>query len=146
MTNLETKLALEQDESEARDAAGQFGATLERDQGEPNVYWLTMQPPSEATETFFARIAWTTYPHAPPSVKFADAIGGRLDLSSSWPLIPGYRPGERDICQPFTAEGHALHQDWSQGPEAWSGTGNPFLWVVLQMLHGITDRYQGRSG
>ena len=146
MLAFEVPLALEQDEPAARDAASHHGATLEHNDGESCVYWLTMSPPDQPTEKFFARIAWTSYPHAPPSIKFADTIGGRLDLSSAWPVIPGYRPGERDICQPFTAEGHAIHSDWSQGPEAWRGTGNPFLWIVLQMLHGMTDRYQGRSG
>lgn len=145
MSDLETKLALEQDELAACEAAAEFDATLKADATQPAVFWLTMSPRAAPAERFFARIEWSSYPHAPPSVKFADTVGGRLDLSSAWPVIPGYRPGERDICQPFTAEGHAIHGDWSSGPEAWQGTGNPFLWVVLQMLHDITDRYQGRS-
>lgn len=146
MSDLETRLALEQDEPSARRAAAQYGATLQPDAEAPTVFWLTMSPAAEPAERFFARIAWSSYPDEPPSIKFADAVAGRLDLSRSWPVIPGYRPGERDICQPFTAEGHAIHPNWSSGPEAWRATGNPFLWVVLQMLHDIADRYKGRSG
>ena len=146
MSDLETRLALEQDEPDARMLAEQLGATLKGDGEDPCVYWLKMSPPGQPAERFFARIAWSAYPGAPPSVKFADRVGGRLDLTSSWPIIPGYRPGERDICQPFTAEGHAIHPDWSSGPEAWQSTGNPFLAVVCQLLHGMTDKYQGRSG
>lgn len=145
MNDLAGHLALEQDERDARQHAASLGATLQADTTDAGTYWLTMIPPAAPEERFHARIAWTSYPGAPPSVKFADAVGGRLDLSSSWPIIPGYRPGERDICQPFTAEGHAVHPAWSNGPEAWQPTGNPFLAVVSQLLHGMIDKYQGRS-
>ena len=58
--------------------------------------------------------------------------------------VPGYRaPG--DICQPFTAEGFALHPDWASGPEAWSAEGNPFLRVVAQLQNDLYFRCQGRA-
>jgi hypothetical protein len=145
MNDLETTLALEHDLSQVQDAVAEHGASLKRD-AEPGVFWLTMHPPAEPQETYFARIAWRSYPHSPPSIKFAETIGGRLDQSSAWPMVPGYRPGQLDICHPFTAEAHALHPDWAGGPEAWRSSGNPFLGVVLQLLHDITDRYEGRSG
>jgi hypothetical protein len=104
-----------------------------------------LAPPAPAQERFYVRIAWSRYPHAPPSVKFADAIGGRLDLSSAWPLIPGYRPGAFDICQPFTAEGFSVHPEWANGAEAWQGTGNPFLWVADILIRDMHTKYGGRS-
>jgi hypothetical protein len=146
MTELETHLALEQDEPSVRELVEERGASLERDESEPGVYWLTVSPAKEPHEKFFVRIAWSSYPDRAPSVKFADRLNGDLDQSSAWPLIPGYRPGERDICQPFTAEGFKVHPDWENGPEAWRDTGNPFLWVIGTLLGDMVERYQGRSG
>jgi hypothetical protein len=146
MSDLETKLALEQDETAVLELVEERRARIEPDGSEPGVYWLTISPPKNPEEEFFVRIAWSDYPQRPPSVKFADAVGGRLDLSSSWPLIPGYRPGDHDICQPFTAEGFKVHPEWESGAETWTGTGNPFLWVVGILLGDMVERYQGRSG
>jgi len=140
--DLETELALAQDEDAARTAATHAGATLES--SATGIYWLTMRAPDG--ERYVARIAWTRYPDHAPSVKFAPEVDGPLDQTSAWPLIPGYRAGNYDICQPFTAEGQAVHSEWGTGPEAWPATGNCLLWVVEQLLHDITDRYQGRSG
>jgi hypothetical protein len=145
MSELETKLALEQDEAAVRELVAERGAALKRDPSEAGIYWLTLHPAKEPDEEFVVRIAWSAYPHQPPSVKFADTIGGSLELSSAWPMIPGYRPGEHDICQPFTAEAFKVHPDWAQGPDAWTGTGNPFLWVVDRLLGDMVERYQGRS-
>jgi len=145
MVDAETCLALDEDEHAAREAASESGGVLERDVADRAVYWLTMHSRTDPVETYFARIAWTRYPDGPPSVKFADAVSGRLDVTSAWPMVPGYRPGSYDICQPFTAEGQAVHPEWATGPEAWPATGNPFLWVVTQLLHDVADRQQGRS-
>jgi hypothetical protein len=146
MTELESHLALGQDEPAVRELVEERGASLKRDESAAGVYWLTVSPAKEPHEKFFVRIAWSSYPDRPPSVKFADTVGGSLDHSSAWPLIPGYRPGERDICQPFTAEGFKVHPNWEHGAEAWLGTGNPFLWVVSTLLGDMVERYQGRSG
>lgn len=145
MVDLETRMALEDDEPEVRKLVAEHDAELVREEDAPEVFWLVMRPRADPQQRFVARIAWTRYPHVPPSVKFADAVGGRLDMSSAWPMIPGYRPGNLDICQPFTAEGFAVHPEWASGPEAWPGTGNPFAWVVGQLLHDMADRYAGRS-
>jgi hypothetical protein len=147
MVDVETKLALETDEPTVREVVEEHGASLLSDGGDPSVFWLTLSPPKAPAEEYFVRIAWEGgYPHAAPSVKFADAVGGRLDLSSAWPVIPGYRPGDHDICQPFTAEAYRVHPEWAGGPEAWPSTGNPFLWVVERLLGDMVERYQGRSG
>lgn len=146
MADLETRLALDHDEPAVRELVDEAGAKLERDDTDPAVYWLTMQPAGQPDERYFVRIAWTGYPHAAPSVRFADAVGGSLDLTHAWPVIPGYRPGSFDICQPFTAEAYAAHPEWAQGPEAWPSSGNPFAWVVGRLLHDLSERYGGRSG
>lgn len=144
MLDLASKLSLEEDLPAVMDQVVDHGALLQAG-SEPGEFWLTMSPPSAPHETFHVRILWSRYPDAPPSVKFADAIDGRLDLSSAWPIIPGYRPGDLDICQPFTAEAYKVHPDWAAGPEAWPSEGNPFEWVVTRLLHDMCDRYQGRS-
>lgn len=147
MSSLETTMALEADFPEASAAAGDAGSALVVDESDPAVLWLTLRPPKDPGQTFFVRIAWDDgYPHSPPSVKFADAVGGRVDVSSAWPVIPGYRPGELDICQPFTSEGFKVHPEWVEGPEAWPATGNPLLWVVNQLIGDMFNCYQGRSG
>src|SRR4051812_32853904 len=128
MADLETQLSLEADESSTRELADEAGAQLVRDAADSSIYWLVMHPRASPGETFVARVAWSSYPHSPPSVKFADGVGGRLDVSSAWPIIPGYRPGSYDICQPFTAEGFAVHPEWVSGPDAWVATGNPLAW------------------
>lgn len=145
MSTVATQLGLEQDLPAVEQLVAENGAEL-RPGSDPGVYWLTMHPTAAPEESFYARIAWTRYPDAPPSVKFADAIEGRLDVTSAWPIVIGYRPGDFDICQPFTAEAYAVHPEWATGPEAWPCDGNPFEWVVGRLLHDLCDRYQGRSG
>jgi hypothetical protein len=145
MSSLATQLSLEDDLPAVRQLVADHGAELGAGD-EPGVFWLTMHPTTAPHETFHARIAWTSYPDAPPSIKFADAIDGRLDVTSAWPIIPGYRPASYDICQPFTAEAYLVHPEWATGPEAWPSDGNPFEWVVGRLLHDMCDRYQGRSG
>jgi hypothetical protein len=146
MVDLETRLALDHDEPAVRELVNEAGATLERDSTDPAIYWLSMQPARQPDERYFVRIAWTSYPHSAPSVKFADTVRGSLNVTYAWPVIPGYRPGNFDICQPFTAEAYAIHPEWAQGPEAWPSSGNPFLWVVGRLLHDMAERYGGRSG
>jgi hypothetical protein len=145
VADVETELALADDAPAAAALASDAGAILEPDGADPLVWWLTLVPRAAPGERYFARIGWARYPHSPPSVRFAAAVGGRLDSTSSWPVIAGYRPGAFDICQPFTAEGFAVHPEWVAGPEAWTGTGNPFLWIVSILVHDFCDRYQGRS-
>lgn len=147
MVDVETRLSLEADEPAVREVVEEHGFSLLADGNDPSVFWLTLSPRSAPAEEYFVRIAWESgYPHAAPSVKFADRVGGRLDLSSAWPVIPGYRAGEKDICQPFTAEAYRVHPEWAGGPEAWPSTGNPFLWVVERLIGDMVENYQGRSG
>src|SRR5947209_82300 len=102
MASLETLLALEADEEDVLSFLDEFGGLLFRDEDAPGTYWGVLGPKSQAAEKFYVRLAWSVYPSAPPSVAFADSIGGRIDVAAAWPAIPGYRAGSWDICKPFT--------------------------------------------
>ena len=144
MTNLATKLNLEADEDAVVSFLNETGGILIRDDAEPGLYWAVMRPASAPTERFYARIFWTRYPGAPASVKYADGIGGQINVTRAWPNIPGYRVQNFDICKPFTAEGYALHSEWNAGPTAWSSSGNPFLATVGQLQFDLNNQYGGR--
>lgn len=145
MVDAETKLNLEADEATVRDFLKEYGGGLVDDSSEPGVYWVTLRPRSASQEEYYARVAWSSYPHSPPSVKFADRIGGNLNATGAWPLIPGYRVTAFDVCKPFTAEAFGWHPEWNTGPDAWRSSGNPFLWVVSTMQHDFDTAYGGRS-
>ncbi len=143
--DLESRLNLLVDAREVAYYLLEHDGAVKRESAEDNTYWLILTPVSAPTETYYVRVGWQSYPHQPPSVKFADRVRGSLQLTSSWPVIPGYRPTSFDICQPFTAEGYNLHLEWRSGPEAWTATGNPFLWVVQTLQNDLDIRYVGRS-
>jgi len=143
--DLETTLALEEHEPAVVAFLGGNGGLLERDVNNRSRYWLTMRPRTAPEERYYVCLAWTTYPHHAPSVKFAEGVGGSLAVTKAWPVITGYRPGNFDICKPFTAEGFLAHPEWQTGPEAWKATGNPFLWVAQVLQDDLDLRYGGRS-
>jgi hypothetical protein len=141
----QSRLLLMEDAAAVEALLAEHSGSLDRDPGGAlGMYWATLHPRSVPSEAYIVRIAWTRYPDEPPSVKFAEGIGGSLTVVSAWPVVPGYRPGNFDICAPFTAEGHVTHPEWrAQAP--WPTTGNPFLWVV-DILQGDLDRnYGGRA-
>jgi hypothetical protein len=141
----ESELALEEDEPAVVTFLVRNGGSLERDKDNKARYWLTMGPRSASDERYYVCVTWSRYPHSAPSVKFADAVGGSLAVTKAWPVITGYRPGNFDICKPFTAEGYVAHSEWASGPEAWPATGNPFLWVAETLQGDLDHRYGGRS-
>jgi hypothetical protein len=141
----ESRLNLEEDEAAVRAFLEDHGGCLDRDPDESGTYWLTLKPRSGPGEVYVARVAWMTYPHEPPSVRFASGVRGSLTSTSAWPTIPGYRPASFDICKPFTAEGFNLHPDWRSGPEAWKTTGNPFLYVATVLQYDLDHNHTGRS-
>jgi hypothetical protein len=142
--DLESRLNLQADATAVAKLLEQHGGRLVADDADAGVHWLEMHPRSAMSEIYVARVKWARYPDAPPSVKFATEVGGRIDVLTAWPVIPGYRPTAFDICMPFTAEGFAVHPDWAQTKEAWTGTGNPFLWVAETLQRDLNNRYQGR--
>jgi hypothetical protein len=145
--DFESQLNLLHDSQEATSLLLSRGGTISCDRDERSVYWLCLRPASEPSERYVVRLAWDRYPHDPPSVKFATDIRGQLDSTGAWPIIAGYRPGNFDICQPFTKEAFAIHPEWKDGPERWPANGrNPFLWVVVTLQNDFDNRYEGRSG
>ncbi|MEA2236117.1 MAG: hypothetical protein QOC81_841 [Thermoanaerobaculia bacterium] len=147
MIDEESRLNLEADRVAVYEFLAQLGGELvhRADVDDGSLYWVRLRPRSAPEETYVARIGWSRYPQAAPSVKFADGVGGSLTVTRAWPVIAAYRAASFDICKPFTAEGFALHAEWRTGPQAWSMSGNPFLWVVSQLQDDLNHRYQGRS-
>ncbi len=145
MADYETLLNLADDEAAVAGFLADRGGCLVRDQADSATYWLAARPASAPQETYYARVTWAAYPHQPPSIKFADAIGGSVTVTRAWPVIPGYRSASQDICKPMSAEGYALHPEWRSGPDAWPTTGNPFLWLAQTLQHDLDNDYTGRA-
>lgn len=141
---LESQLNLQADAEPVAALLRTRGGRLHSDPDDQGRFWLEMHPHRDPDETFVARVAWTAYPDEPPSVKFATEVGGRLDVITAWPVIPGYRPQSLDICMPFTAEGFVTHPEWRTSAEAWPSSGNPFLWVASTLQRDLDQRYSGR--
>jgi hypothetical protein len=141
----ESALNLEQDAPAVASFLEENEGALTKDDADDGVYWAAMRPRSTPAERYFARIGWAVYPHGPPSIKFADRVGGSLTAVSAWPVITGYRASAFDICRPISAEGYAVHPEWGQGSTAWVADGNPFLWVVQTMQFHLDNEYQGRA-
>ena len=142
--DLESKLNLQADAKAVAALLKQHGGRLHADADESGTYFMEMVPADDASEIYIARVAWTTYPGAAPSVKFATEVGGRLDVPSAWPTVPGFRPTAFDICMPFTAEGFNVHPEWRTSAEAWKENGNPFLFVASTLQRLLDTRYSGR--
>lgn len=108
--------------------------------------WSIMSPVAVPSESFQARWLWSVYPGAAPSLKFRDPASGRLDLPRAWPLLPGFRPQSLDACVNWTAEGLALHQEWTRDPNyRWDPRGNVQL-KCFRILQDLLDTaYQGRA-
>jgi hypothetical protein len=145
MADYETLLNLADHEAAVVGFLTDRGGCLVRDQPDSATYWLAARPASAPQETYYVRVAWTAYPHQPPSIKFADAIGGSVTVTRAWPVIPGYRPASQDICKPMSAEGYALHPEWRSGPDAWPTKGNPFLWLAQTLQYDLDNHYTGRA-
>ncbi len=147
MIDEESRLNLDADRPAVEEFLTEFGGELLQRPEDVNegVYWARLHPRSAPGELYVARIGWTRYPQAAPSVKFADGIGESLTIVKAWPVSRAYRPGNFDICKPFTAEGFTVHPEWRNGPHAWPTTGNPFLFVVSQLQDDLNHRYQGRA-
>jgi hypothetical protein len=137
--DLESRLALDEDEPAVLAFVGENGGEIVRDEAAAGLYWLTLRPISQPTDWFYVRLAWAVYPHHAPSVLFAEAVGGAVGSARAWPSIPGYQPPSR-ICKPFTAEGFAAHAEW-----VWPTTGNRFLWVVSVLQDDLDTKYAGRG-
>lgn len=141
--DLESQLRLEVDKTDVDRLLAERGGRLEKRTVDPiGLYWAVIQPAPADAAPFVARILWSVYPDRPPSVLFADSVGGATSNISSWPAANGYR-APNDICKPFTSEGQAVHAEWVTGCHRWRGQGNPFLFVI-ETLQDDIDRVAGR--
>jgi hypothetical protein len=141
--DVESRLRLEADEAEVDRFLTERGGRLVKRHDDPiGLYWAIFQPTQANIAPLTARILWSVYRDQPPSVLFADGVGGATSAVSSWPAANGYR-APNDVCKPFTAEGQALHTEWATGHHRWRPEGNPFLFVIETMQDDI-DRVAGR--
>jgi len=93
-------------------------------------------------EKFQARLLWSAYPDV-ASLKFRDQKSGRLDLSTAWPIVRGFRPASFDACVNWCAEGFGLHPEWKNDPDKkWHLVGNAML-KTLRILQSEMDDYFG---
>lgn len=103
--------------------------------------YASLSPNSAPREVFQARLKWTVYPAEPPSLKFRDPTTGRLDLTTAWPVVRGFRPQSLDACTNYCLEGFNLHPEWRNDPNLkWNGNGNSLL-RVLRILQNELDLY-----
>lgn len=106
----------------------------------------TTSPKNSLNEFFVSRFLWNVYPQEPPSLKFIDPQTGRLDLSSAWPMLPGFRPSNLDACVNWTLEGFTLHPEWKNDPRyRWDPRGNVLLKVLRYLQNELDLNFQGRS-
>jgi hypothetical protein len=104
-----------------------------------------MSPLSSPSELFQARLLWLVYPDQAPSLKFRDQATGRLDLSSAWPQVRGFRPSSLDACVNWCEEGFALHPEWRHDPKfRWDSRGNVLLKVLRILQNELDNHFQGR--
>jgi hypothetical protein len=141
--DLESRIRLAADQVIVEDVLAEIGGQVVRREDDPvGLYWAVLQPTATGVRPFIARVLWSLYPDQPPSVLFADQIGGQTSMVFAWPAANGYR-APNDICKPFTAEGQALHPEWASGHHRWRPEGNPFLFVI-EALQDDIDRVDGR--
>jgi hypothetical protein len=111
----------------------------------PLEVWATMTSASKPAEAFQARLLWTRYPEDLPSLKFRDPATGRLDMPTTWPVAPGFRPQTLDACVSYCSEGIALHPEWRNDPRyRWDFRSNPLLKVLRILQQELDERCSGR--
>lgn len=107
--------------------------------------WAMLVPSNAPQEQFQARLLWTEYPSEAPSLKFRDPATGRLDITSAWPKIHGFRPTTFDACVNYCAEGFGLHPEWKTDPRyRWNADGNVLLKVLRILQDEFDNYYEGR--
>jgi hypothetical protein len=104
-----------------------------------------MRSAKDPDELYQARLLWAIYPDSAPSLKFRDPDTGRLDLSTAWPLVRGFRPGNLDACVNYCAEGLVTHKEWTTDPSyRWDPRGNVLLKVLRILQSELDEFYEGR--
>ncbi len=111
----------------------------------PLEVWVCMSPVGHPGEMFQGRLLWTSYPEAPPSLKFRDPATGRLDVPTAWPQVRGFRPTSLDACVNWCQEGFNLHPEWKSDPKLrWDPRGNVLLKVLRTLQDELDNHFQGR--
>lgn len=109
--------------------------------------WAIMSPAQQPDEQFQTRLLWASYPERAPSLKFRDVGSGRLDKSTAWPKLPGFRPESLDACVNYCSEGFALHPEWTNDPNyRWDPRGNVLLKVLRILQDKLDENFSGRYG
>lgn len=113
-------------------------------QGEPLEILATMSPRSNPKEKFHARLLWGDYPGTAPSLKFQTESASIAD-PRAWPQCPGFRPTSFDACVNWTAEGQALHPEWSlSAATRWKSDGNALFRVLCILQDTLDLNFGGR--
>jgi len=118
---------------------------LERDNSVPLGVYAVMHPASNPNELYRARLRWGNY-FGPVSLKFINIKNGSETDSSAWPRCHGFRPASRDVCLPWTAEGHALHPEWANSVRnAFPKPESPLQFSLLHLQFALDNTYSGRG-
>jgi hypothetical protein len=140
------QLALEADfeglpRGKYREPADTWSAELVR----PLEVQVVMVSAKDTKEKFLARLLWSRYPDNPPSVLFLDPKTGASNVAQAWPTGGPFRP-PTGLCINFTAEGFALHPEWTRDPlRRWLSQGNVLLRVIRQLQERLDLDYAGRQ-
>jgi hypothetical protein len=106
--------------------------------------WVDVSSAKAPAEIFQARLVWPEYPGL-ASLKFRDPATGRLDLSTAWPVVRGFRPASFDACVNWTREGFNLHPEWRNDPNLkWHPGWNAVLRTLRTLQNEMDDHYSGR--
>jgi len=107
--------------------------------------YVTLSSVKAPDNLFQARLLWNAYPTEPPSLKFRDPGSGRLDLSTAWPEVRGFRPGSLDACVNWCSEGFTIHPEWKNDSNTkWNSQGNALLRVLRVMQREFDEFFVKR--
>lgn len=123
-----------------RDEADRWSASLVA----PLEIRVTLSPVTHPSELFVARLLWSRYPDAAPSLVFVDPATGRTDVPSAWPTGGPFRP-VIGLCCNYTSEGFGLHPEWVKDARLrWRTDGNVLLKVIRFLQDDLDISYSGR--
>lgn len=137
-----SELNLQDDFQEALNCEDSGNWKLEK--SGPLEVWVTLSSAKAPKEIFQARLLWQKYPEY-PSLKFRDLSSGRIDLSTAWPVVRGFRPTSLDACVSWCLEGFKLHPEWKNDARYKLDPNDNVLLKVTRILKmEMDDHYQGR--
>ena len=136
-------IAFEDDAREVETAEDSTRWRLER--GGQQEIFVTLSSAADPANKYQARLAWRSYPHDAPSVKFRNPSNGSLSEPTAWPVVRGFRPGNLDCCVNWSEEGFVAHPEWRNDPKLrWRPDGNALLRVLRILQSEMDDHYSAR--